>query len=90
MCEKNSNYAGFVAVHVGRIGSCVWSKIKLQISSVLGAGIQSQARFPRYRETIKKACLQAIKTLNSGKYASEAVCLAVAVLEVIQFERMNW
>ena len=50
---------------------------------VLGAGLQSQARLTRYRETIKRACLQGIKVLNNGKDASEAACIAVAVLEVI-------
>lgn len=49
----------------------------------IGAGLQSQARLPRYCETIKRACLQGIKVLNSGKSASEAACIAVAVLEVI-------
>jgi isoaspartyl peptidase/L-asparaginase-like protein (Ntn-hydrolase superfamily) len=49
---------------------------------LLGAGLQSQARLPQYRETIKKACLQGIKLLNNGKNASEAACIAVAVLEV--------
>ncbi|CAF0965427.1 unnamed protein product [Adineta steineri] len=47
----------------------------------IGAGLQSQARLPQYRETIKRACLQGIKVLNSGKNASEAACIAVAVLE---------
>ncbi len=49
----------------------------------IGAGLQSQARLPRYRETIKRACLQGTKALNNGKNASEAACIAVAVLEVI-------
>ncbi len=58
----------------------------------LGAGLQSQARLPRYRETIKRACLQGIKVLNNGKNASEAACIAVAVLEVnlnIIFAELN-
>jgi taspase (threonine aspartase 1) len=49
---------------------------------LLGAGLQSEARLPRYRETIKRACLQGIRALNNGKNASEAACMAVAVLEV--------
>jgi len=49
----------------------------------IGAGLQSQARLPQYRETIKRACLQGTKALNNGKNASEAACIAVAVLEVI-------
>jgi taspase (threonine aspartase 1) len=56
--------------------------IRIQISFI-GAGLQSQARLPRYRETIKRACLQGIRVLNNGKEASEAACIAVAVLEVI-------
>ncbi len=50
---------------------------------LLGAGLQSQARLSRYRETIKRACLEGIRVLNNGKNASEAACIAVAVLEVI-------
>lgn len=49
---------------------------------IVGAGLQSQDRLGRYRETIKRACLQGIKALNNGKDASEAACIAVAVLEV--------
>ena len=51
----------------------------------LGAGLQSQSRFNQYRETIKRACLTAVKALNNGKDAAEAACIAVAVLEVNNF-----
>ena len=81
--ELENNHAGFIAVHVGRCNDKGHNCRILNSFSPLGAGLQSQARLPRYRETIKRACLQGIKALNNGKNASEVACMAVAVLEVI-------
>lgn len=53
----------------------------------LGAGLQSQERFHRYRETIRRACFQSVKALKNGKDAAEVACIAVAVLEVIDEQR---
>ncbi|CAF1098979.1 unnamed protein product, partial [Didymodactylos carnosus] len=47
----------------------------------VGAGHQSKERSNQYKDTCKKACLNAIRALKNGKNASEAVCIAVAVLE---------
>ncbi|CAF1084893.1 unnamed protein product [Adineta ricciae] len=47
----------------------------------VGAGLQSQARLNQYFETIKRACLHGTRALKNGKNASEAACIAVAVLE---------
>ncbi len=79
--ETENNHAGFIAVHVGRLKHELIEQNK--INFMIGAGLQSQARLPQYRETIKRACLQGIRALNNGKNASEAACIAVAVLEVI-------
>lgn len=56
--------------------------LRIILGIYLGAGLQSKSRLDQYCQTIKRACLNATKAMNNGKDAAEAVCIAVAVLEV--------